>query len=313
MKGRNIFHNWITLLVVGLFMCSLYVSYAAAVVTDPVRKDQSEGTAFTFMEDHEDFKLEITSDKVKTDNTDEKEKHKSGSVLDAFLEYNKRTLNINGTEALNMKDFLDGTISLGVSYGIRADGIAAGTEYISRGVCDLGNIPFFLSGDEPYWRIANKNGAWGIGNPDTRIPQELYKLIPENINGLLGYNTIKYCEDGIIRGTVSIGRFLTEDTKSPVINLSSLELSEKVNQQIVANNEKSSILEILVNYYFSVPVILNQKTSETFLHPTKALDYDLLTSLPQIQGKITFRIHANVIHDIQPSGQEDTSENTGTY
>lgn len=313
MKGRNIFHNWITILVVGLFMCSLYVSYAAAVVTDPVRKDQSEGTAFTFMEDHEDFKLEITSDTVKTDNTDEKEKHKSSSVLDAFLEYNKRTLNINGTEALNMEDFLDGSVSLGVSYGLRADSTIDITEDISRGVCDLGNIPFFLSGDEPYWRIANKNGAWGIGIPDVGIPDEIYKLIPENINGLLGYNTIKYCENGVIRGTVSIGSFLSEDTKSPVINLSSLGLSGEMNQEIIAKNEKSSTLEILANYYFGVPVILDQKTSEAFLRPTKALDYDLLTSLPQIQGKITLRIRVKVLHDIQPSGQEDTAENTGTY
>ncbi len=298
MKGRNIFHNWITLMVVGLFMCSLYVSYAAAVVTDPVRKDQSKGTAFTFMEDHEDFKLEITSDTVKSDNTDEKEKHKTSSELDAFLEYNKRTLNINGTEALNMEDFLDGSVSLGVSYGLRAESAAAGTEDISKGVCDLGNIPFFLSGDEPYWRIANKNGAWGIGIPDTGIPDEIYKLMPENINGLLGYNTIKSYKDGVIRGTVSIGSFLSEYTESPIINLSTLGLSGKINQEITANNEKFSTLEILANYYFGVPVILDQKTSEAFLRPTKAMNYDLLTSLPQIQGKITLRIHVKVLHDI---------------
>ena len=311
MKGRNIFHNWITLLVAGLFMCSLYVSYAAAVVTDPVRKDQSEGTAFTFMESQKDFKLKITSDTVKTDNTDEKEKHKTSRELDAFLEYSKRTLNINGTEALNMGDFLDGTVSLGVSYGLRAE--SAGAEDISRGVCDLGNIPFFLSGDEPYWRIANKNGAWGIGIPDIGIPQEIYKLIPENINGLLGYNTLKSYENGVIRGTVSIGNFLSEHTKSPVINLSSLSLSGKINQEIIASNEKSSTLEILANYYFSVPVILDQKTSEAFLRPMKALDYDLFTSLPQIQGKITLRIHVKVLHDIQPSDQKATTENTYIY
>ena len=313
MKGRNIFHNWITLLVAGLFMCSLYVSYAAAVVTDPVRKDQSEGTAFTFMESQKDFKLKITSDTVKTDNTDEKEKHKTSRELDAFLEYSKRTLNINGTEALNMEDFLDGTVSLGVSYGLRADSTAALTADISRGVCDLGNIPFFLSGDEPYWRIANKNGAWGIGIPDIGIPDEIYKIMPENINGLLGYNSIESYKDGVIRGTVSIGSFLTEYTKSPGINLSSLGLPEKMNQEIITNNEKSSILEILANYYFSVPVILDQKTSEAFLRPTKALDYDLLTSMPQIQGKITLRIHVKVLHDIQPSGRDDTAENTDTY
>ena len=86
-----------------------------------------------------------------------------------------------------------------------------------------------------------------------------------------------------------------------------------MNQEIIAKNEKSSTLEILANYYFGVPVILDQKTSEAFLRPTKALDYDLLTSLPQIQGKITLRIRVKVLHDIQPSGQEDTAENTGTY
>lgn len=313
MKGRNIFHNWITLLVAGLFMCGLYVSYAAAVVTDPVRNDQSRGTAYTFMEDREDFKLEITSDTVKADNTGENEKHMTSRVLDAFLEYNKRTLNISGTEAINMDDFLNGLVKLNVSYGMNEGSVATGAEEISKSVCDLGNIPFFLSGDEPYWRIANKNGAWGIGIPDTRIPDEIYKLLPENINGLLGYNTIKSYEDKVIRGTVSIGSFLPGHTRSTAINLSSLGLSKKINQEILANNEKASTLEILANYYFSVPVIMDQKASEAFLRPKKALDYNFYTSLPQIQGKITLRIQVKVLHDIQLLNHKVAAKNTNTY
>lgn len=311
MKGGNIFHNLITLLVAGLFLWGLYASYAAAVVTDPVRNNnQTEGTAFTFSREYEeDIKLKLIWDTVKADNDGKPGNSGTSSPLDAYLEYKGGTLSINGTEAFNMEDFLRGSISLGIDYRMVEDPTFKGSEKVGTGVCDLGNIPFFLAGEEPYWRIANRNGAWGTGIADIGVPDEIYQLIPRNITGLLGYNDITSYQDGELKGTVTIGKFTSCTSASPVIPLSSLGLSGKINQEILANGEKSGTLEIVANYYFSIPLSLSQETSEDILNPAAAVSYDLLTDHPQIQGKITLRTHVKVVHDMDPAEKTETAWN----
>lgn len=120
MKSRGRVHYWIILLLIGFYICSFYVSNVTAVtVADWQMADQLEGRIFTFLEENiEDFKLEIRSDKAMADHKDETEERKRGILLDGFLELNKKTLCISGTEPIDLKDFHDGSVSLTISYAL---------------------------------------------------------------------------------------------------------------------------------------------------------------------------------------------------
>lgn len=304
MKARKRFHRLISLLLIS-FMYSLYIGFAAPVITNSQDGEQLSCGIFSFAKENtEDFKLEIIRNRAREDFRNEGETDKRNISLDAYLEWNKKTLSVSGTEAVDLKAFLDGSVSLSISYVLKRDsvvkeeGVTALAD-IAAEVCDLGNIPFFLSVDEPYWRIVGKSGAWGIGVPGIGIPDEIYKLIPSSISGLLGYNTIKSYEKGKLSGTVSIGSFLNEETSLPsVIYLSNFGLPREINREIVSSGEKYSVLEIVANYYFSVPVLFNQKAGSDYFNTAKALDYTFYKTLPKIQGKITFRNQIKVIHDI---------------
>lgn len=309
MKCNNLIHNWIILFVVGLSMCSLCISYAATVDTKTANDIKIQNLNFTFPEEYKnDFLIKLITNADNENNiSDLKHNKRQVTPLDAFMEYNDKTLNISGVEAFVLEDLQNGKVSLAIDYlmlhGKKQDKAAN----VSIGIYGLGNIPFFLSLDEPYWRLSNSQGVWGIGIPDIGIPDEIYKLIPENLSDLYGYNTITSYNNGVVKGSITIGKFITGMSKTPEINLSSLGLSNEINQEIIANKEESSTLEIMANYYFSVPFGLNKETSEEILEPTQAISYDVLTNRPKVQGKITLKSYIKVIHDIKPTQEKEAN------
>jgi hypothetical protein len=317
MKGNKLIHNWVILLLTGLSLCCLGIGYAVRADADPVKENIPSTPSFIFSrENDEDFKLKLVYNQAR-------EKAASGAPLEAYMDYDNKTLRISGAEAFDLTDFIHGSVSLAIDYRMTKDRHRQNTSQVTPGVYDLGNVPLFLTREDPYWRIVNKGGAWGIGLPDIGIPESIYQLIPENISGLLGYNTITSYKKGVLKGTVSFGNYslrgnlvpkgeamsqenlnslendLQNSDKTPEINLSSLELPEKLNQEILSSGQKASILEIVANYYFSVPIGLDHKTSDDIRNPSSAAAYDILTGQPQIQGKITLRTLVKVVHDIE--------------
>lgn len=324
MKGYKLIHNWVILLITGLSLCCLGIGYAVRADADPVKEHMPPAPSFIFSKDSDqDFNLRLVynlaGEKSASDTVSKIEKNGS---LDAYMNYDSKTLGISGAEAFDLTDFINGLVSLAIDYRMTKDEPGQNTSQVTPGVYDLGNIPLFLTREAPYWRIVNKGGAWGVGLPDIGVPDAIYKLMPENISGILGYNTITSYSKGVLKGTVSIGNYsLREDhasegqatpqenlsfgydlqtlKKTQEINLSSLGLPEKINQEILSSGQKASFLEVVANYYFSVPIGLNRKTSDEIQNPSKAAGYDLLTGQPQIQGQITLRTLVKVLHDIE--------------
>lgn len=300
MKGWGIFHHWAALFVPGIFACTLYAVYAAAVTAAPAEKKVPVKDTFVFSKEYEDdFNLQLITDGY-TGKNEIPVYSKTCSPLEAFMEYSDKTLSISGTEAFNMEKFLSGSARISISYRMEEDSFGAEPRKAGEEIYDLGNVPFFLTGEEPYWRIANKNGSWGTGVPDIGIPDEVYRLLPQNITGLLGYNTVTSFTDGVLKGSVTIGQFLSRSLKlkSRVINLSSLKLPKGMNEEILAGGETGSILEIMANYYFSVPLILNQEENQEIKQPSLEDSYNLLRNCPGIQGKITLRMYVQVLNDM---------------
>ncbi len=297
MRDTDIIHNWIILFVIGLGMCSLCVGYAASADTGAGKGTGIKVLGYAFTKEYEDdFSIKLRSDLAKDNTADST----SGvNPLEAFIEYNYKTLNISGVESFGLRDFINGKVNLAIDYRMIRDKDRDGAGDAQTGTYDLGNIPFFLSGDKPYWRLVNRNGAWGIGIPELGIPEEIFKLIPENLTGLSGYNNIRIDPKGVVKGTITIGRFPSVSGAVPEINLSSLKLSDAMNREIMANREEYSILEIMANYYFSVPFGLDRETSDTLLDPAGAVNYILLAEFPQVQGKVTLKTQVKVIHEIE--------------
>ncbi|GEM_PF-3571648 len=300
MKENTIVHNWTILFAIGLSMCSLGVSYAAAVDAGDVVNKISKTPDFIFTKEYEDdLKIYLLEGTIDENNMLLPVCKDTVQPLEAYSEHNYKTLNISGAEAFNLSDFTGGKVSFAVNYRMTGNKNREEASEAGTGVCDLGNIPFFFSGEEPYWRLGNHNGAWGIGTPDIGIPRKIYELLPDYIADLHGFNTITSYKNGMVRGTVTIGKLLSHTAETAEINLSSLELPDKINRGIIANGEKSSALEIMADYYFSAPLALNPKTDEDIPAVSdKAVFSDLFTDRLRIQGKITLKIRVKVIHDI---------------
>ena len=247
MKGNNLIHNWIILFVLGLSMCSLCISYATTVEAD-TNLNKTNVINYIFSEENaDDFKIKLISN-AKSEDLIEHVKQDMGYPLEAYIEHNYKTLNISGVEAFNLNDFKNGRVNLAIDYSLtkEKDHVSSGSTKV--GIYDLGSIPFFSAGNNPYWRIVNQNGSWGIGIPDIGIPDKILELIPENLTGFSGYNMVNSINQDAVKGTVVIGKFLPHTGEITEIKLSSLGLPQKINQELCANGEKESTLEIKTNY-----------------------------------------------------------------
>jgi len=196
--------------------------------------------------------------------------------LDATITKTGNTLYLSGMEPIAMSKLQSGDTSISMEYRFLDTDIPSDLLLDSEGTQDLGMIPFELSVDEPYWRISNINGQWGIGNIETAITSVVYELLPKNLGEMHGYNNITPYKKEAKIGTITIKQLVPITKGITEINLSSLGLSEEINQKIIANDVKSSSLEIMANYNFSVPFSL------------------------QVQGKATLIMYVNVIHDVKP-------------
>ncbi|WMJ85687.1 hypothetical protein [Anaerocolumna sp. MB42-C2] len=298
MKGNNLIHNWIILFVLGLSMCSLCIFYATTVEAD-TNLNKTNVINYIFSEENpDDFNIKLISN-AKDEDIIDHAKQDIGYPLETYIEHNYKTLNIGGVEAFHLEDFNNGLVNLAIDYSLTKEKDRESSESAKAGIYDLGSIPFFYTGENPYWRIVNHNGSWGIGIPDIGIPDKILELIPENLTGFSGYNMVNSINQDAVKGTVVIGKFSPHTGEITEIKLSSLGLPQKINQELCANGEKESTLEIKTNYYFSVPLGINEKTSNEMRIPTMAANLQFLTNHPQIQGKITVTINIKVIHDTE--------------
>ncbi len=184
--------------------------------------------------------------------------------LDAFITNTGKTLNVSGMEPVEMDKILSGEADIRIEYRLEAADLEKGLLSVAEESYDLGIIPFTISAEDPYWKICNSNGSWGIGEPETEVPEAVIDLLPKSLGELHGYHTLVSRENGMIKGTITIRQTKPCTSTAPEIDLTSLKLPDELNRQIAANDLESSKLVIMANYNFSIPLILEQSNSKSY-------------------------------------------------
>jgi len=270
------------ILTIALSVCSSSVSAAGHQDTE------TPDFIFSYHED-EDFAL-----KIKNMNTGKEEQ------LDTQITYTDKVLKITGLEPFSLEKLQNGTTDLEIYYTL-AD-THAGEKTIDsfeklenrESIAEIGEVPLTLSEDEPYWRVCNENGSWGIGIRGIGIPEVIYQLLPENMNCLKGisYNGMQSQESLKDNGKYKNKIVLTQQTpeEKQSVFLTDLKLPENIMEQITANKINQSKLEIMANYNFKIKI--PSKDRNTNLNPN-----EIENSL-WINGKVTIRYTVDVKHDI---------------
>ena len=184
--------------------------------------------------------------------------------LDAIISNSGKRLEVSGMEAVDMDQFLSGVASIRIDYRLEASDHQKGLLDIADETYDLGAIPFELSIDEPYWKICNQYGSWGIGKADIGTPAAVVELLPESLGELHGYNRVVSHSNGIVRGTITIQQLNPGIVEKPEIDLTSFNFSDEMNLEIADNELESSDLEVVANYNFSIPLAIDQSSSKYY-------------------------------------------------
>lgn len=246
MKKRKEYKRLIVACVAVICICSLGISYANW--TDGNRISENITTSildFIFQSDNNnEFKVRLVNENSGVNNE-----------LQTGIIYSNKSLNITGIEAFAMGELLTGAASLQIDYRMVASDMQNGLLHVADGTYDLGVIPFQLSSVATV-NLSNGNGVWPIDNPGAT-----QWLVPSTIESLHGYNNIISNEKGIVTGTIVIQQSASNAANVWEITLSSLQLPEEVNQEIVANDLTASSLDIVANYYFSIPLMFEQENS----------------------------------------------------
>jgi hypothetical protein len=240
-------------------LCGMGTSYASWVNAHSIVQNMStKKMDFMFTSGYDDdfsIKLDYNPEAV-TGSAITSEK------LDAMVKNTGKTLTVSGMEPVDMKKLLSGEAFLNIEYQLKTSDINNGLLSVADGTYDLGVIPFKLSVDEPYWKICNENGNWGVGETEDSIPKAAYDLIPESLGELHGYNTVKSNQNGIVLGSILIKQLKPVTIVNPTIDLTSLKLSDEMNLEIAPNQTGTSNLEIMANYNFNIFFILEQANSK---------------------------------------------------
>lgn len=268
------------ILTIALSACSFSVSAA---------RHQDTRTPDFIFSSNEDADIAL---KIKDMNTGREDQ------LETQITYTDKTLEITGLEPFSLEKLQNGTTGLEIYYNL-IDSHTEEKPIDSYGkienredISEIGEVILTLSEDEPYWRICNENGSWGIGIRGIGIPEVIYQLLPENVNSLKGINYRGIQTEKNLRSNnnykskiVLIQQTPVDKTKS--ISLRDLQLPADIIRQITANNNYQSNLEIMANYTFKIKV------------PSKDINTDLNKGNSLwIKGKVTIRYAVDVKHDI---------------
>lgn len=269
------------ILTIALSVCSFSVSAA---------RHQDTRTPDFIFSSHEDADISL---KIKDMNTGREEQ------LETQITYTDKILEITGLEPFSLEKLQNGTAGLEIYYSLAESHteekpINSYEKTENReGIVEIGEIPLILSEDEPYWRICNENGSWGIGIRGIGIPEVVYQLLPENINGIKGisYNGIQTQENiknnGNYKNKIVLLKQTPVEEKQSIL-LTDLQLPENIIRQITADKIYQSKLEIMANYTFKIKV------------PSKDINTDLNNCSENslwIKGKVTIRYAVDVKHD----------------
>lgn len=229
-----------------------------------------------------------------------------GEQLESQITYTDKIVKLIGLEPISIEDLQSGKVGLDFYYSvIQSNTEEKQSDFFERNVNNenneykesitkLGEVLFHLSEDEPYWRISNENGSWGIGIRDIGIPEVIYELLPDKVYGMEGIHdsSLQATNDTLNNSIYKNNIRLTQNTpmiEDKTILLSDLHLPNNIMKQITANKVQESCLEIMTNYTFKVKVPLDGISTNISNYQIKPL---------WIEGKITIRYTVDVKHNI---------------
>jgi len=229
--------KWVLICAAMISICSLGIGYANW--TDSNRISSHVTTSildFIFKADNENgFKVKL----IHNDSNAEDE-------LLAGITYTDKLLNITGIDTSAMCQLLSGAANIQIDYRMVASDLQNGLLQVAEGTYDLGLIPLQLSSASI--SISSGSRSWVIA-----VPEVLQKFIPAKIEGLHGCNNVISHIDGVVTGSIIINKLIpeaavatnfnvanatdvtavTDVTAISDITLSSLQLSDEINQEII--------------------------------------------------------------------------------
>ena len=283
------------ILTIALSVCSTSVSAA--------RHQDTKAPDFIFSSDEDaDFALNIINM-----NTGE------GEQLETQITYTDKILKITGLEPFSLEELQNGAAGLEIYYSfaqsnpaclLRKDLLIPSLDEKKKTSCirsenresstNIGEVVLTLSEDDPYWRISNENGSWGIGIRDIGVPEVIYELLPDKVYGLEGINySCNQTRKGTINNSDWKGKIVLIQNvpieEEKIILLTDLQLPKNIMKQITANKVSKSNLEIMANYTFKIKIPLDGTSTNSYNYKKDSL---------WIEGKITIRYTVEVKHDI---------------
>ncbi|MDF2590416.1 MAG: hypothetical protein K0S41_4259 [Anaerocolumna sp.] len=279
--GNNMLHlnkirGGILLVIVLLSAFNLNSSQATYVLANQQKKTtiSQEIINYHFLENKESFQISL--DYVGDKNFINLEKYN----LDAYIFPSNKELVISGIEPVELKDFLEKDFNFNIEYSIiKEDQTNCQLTWNKDELINtVDNISFTLSEDEPYWRISNSNGVWGVGIPNIGVPELIYDILPKKINDVSIEQSAEISNALFLNGKITLIAPEKNNFIIPEIKLKDFKLPKEINKQIIEKQSISSNLEIMANYNFRIPI-----------HKENLI----------ITGKATFLIHINIINDIK--------------
>lgn len=269
--------------LVGILI--LIASYIIGMIIQPTVNSVAAKSLdmFFFSEYEDDVKVILDYDELNKNGTIPAYENLGADVINSG---NK--LYLFGMEEIDINKLINQETSLRIEYRLSVPTSQALTDALANlkdSPYDLGTISFERTEDQIYWKLCNKNGSWGVGQPRMDIPDTIYNILPANIKNLQGSNEINDCKNGIVKGEIIIKQPEEKSTFNPAINLSELMLPRELTQQIRAKGVKTSNLFIMANYKFRIPMISEKEDTNSGLE-------DL-----EIEGVVTFIIKFTVHHD----------------
>lgn len=271
------------ILTIALSVCSPSISTA--------RQQDTKTPEFIFSSNEdEDFTLKLIDM-----NTGEREQ------LEAQFTYTDKIVKVTGLEPFSIEDLQNGKAGLEINYSI----VQSNTEEKhsdsfernenNESITKLGEVVLDLSEEEPYWRVSNENGSWGIGIRGIGIPEVVYELLPDKVYGIEGtnYSSFQTTKDTLNHSIYKNNTVLTQNTplkEDKSILLTDLQLPKNIIRQITANKVQKSCLEIMTNYTFKIKVPMDVISTN--------IRHDKIKPL-WIEGKITIRYTVDVIHNMK--------------
>lgn len=279
MKIENKYYiNWSILIAIILFTGSFCIGLSAGDATaettemDTLHKIMS---SYVFQSEYDnDFQIRLIHNNGETEQ------------IDTEVFYTNNQVKLKGLEPIKVTQLLTDKTRLEMKYRmVRMNSkIIFDTIPISD-TFYIGEIPLYLTNEEIYWKITNKNGSWGVGTSFISNPKAIEDILPNSIGGIVGTNTVCLNEKGILEGTISLNAKDGQAIQLNDISLDKLNLPKMLLNEVKANGVQSSNLQIVANYEFSIP-----------LQDDLDLDNNNKKFIKRMDNKITLQMNTIVNH-----------------